>query len=510
MNLLLLLLLPIMGAGIAWLSGRYHDNAPRFIALVTLLLCHLPLVNIWLNRADDTLWLATINIPWLSRLNLDLHFAVDALSLLLVALTLFIALLALLASWQEISHKSGLFYLNLLLTIAGIIGVFMSLNLLVFFVFWEVMLVPMFFLINIWGHENRHYAALKFLIFTQFGGLLMLISICALSVIHLQQTGNWSFDYLQLSQLSLSNLQQNWLALGFMLAFLVKLPALPFHSWLPDAHTQAPTGASIILAAVLLKTSAYGIIRFVLALFPQFSSEFAGVINTIAVVGIIYGACLAFAQTDLKRLVAYSSISHMGFVLLGCFSLNALALQGAIVQMIAHGLTSAGLFAVAGMIQVRYGTRDLTKIGGLAQQLPQLAGLAMILTIATLGMPGFGNFVGEFLVLLGSFEHYKVFSIIGAAGLIFSACYCLVVIHRCFWGPLKTAERHESQDPVQDVSARERLSLISLIVALIFLGLQPQPILNLTARLSQQIGKQLNAQQSVQQTNITITQEQAR
>lgn len=496
MNLLLLLLLPLIGALAAWLSGRKDTNYPRFVALFSLILCLIPLTNIWLNGSKDNSWFANYQVPWLTRLNLDLHVAVDGLSLLLVALTLFVALLALFSSWQEITKRSGLFYLNFLLVISGIIGVFISLNLLIFFVFWEVMLVPMFFLINIWGHENRHYAALKFLIFTQLGGLFMLLSICGLGVIHLQQTGSWSFDYLELSQIQLTSSLQNWLALGFMLAFLVKLPALPFHSWLPDAHTQAPTGASIILAAVLLKTSAYGIIRFVLVLFPQFCVEFATVINIIAVAGILYGASLAFAQTDLKRLVAYSSISHMGFVLLGCFSLNALALQGAIVQILAHGLTSAGLFAVAGMIQARYATRDLNQIGGLAQQVPQLAGLTMMIVIATLGMPGFGNFVGEFLVLLGSFQHFKIFSAIGAAGLIFSASYCLLIIHRCFWGELKTGIKQDVSEKFQDINRREKLSLVSLVIALLILGLQPQPLLNLTASLSQQLVLRLSTSAS--------------
>jgi len=483
MNLLLLFFIPMLGAIIAWLSGRLNSDYPRLIAVATLLLCFIPLVALWLNQDSDGLWFATFNTPWITRLNLNIHFAVDGLSFLLVALTLLISLLAVFASWQEINEKSGLFYLNLLLTISGIIGVFISLNLLLFFIFWEVMLVPMFFLINLWGHERRHYAALKFLIFTQLGGLFMLLSICALGVIHLQQTGQWSFDYLALSQLNLGAKEQQWLALGFMLAFLVKLPALPFHSWLPDAHTQAPTGASIILAAVLLKTSAYGIIRFVLVLFPQFVIDFAVVINTIAVAGIIYGASLAFAQSDLKRLVAYSSISHMGFVLLGCFSLNALALQGAIVQMVAHGFTSAGLFAVAGMIYDRYGTRDISRLGGLAQQVPQLSGLATVLAIATLGMPGLGNFIGEFLVLLGSFEQFKWFSVIAAAGLIFSACYCLLIIHRCFWGSASASNKQ----PVKDVNWREKLSLISLIIALLGLGLHPQPLLNLTDKLATRI-----------------------
>lgn len=481
MSLLLLVIIPLIGAIAALLSERFNPKYPRVISLITLLLCGLPVLQIVSPVQDISMssWLVEYSAPWLSRLNINIHLALDGLSLVMVVLTLLMALIALSSSWQEIRERTGLFYCNLLLTIAGIIGVFISLDLLLFFIFWEVMLVPMFFLINIWGHENRHYAALKFLIFTQFGGLLMLLSICGLAITHYLQTGQVSFDYLSLKQLSLSAPIQHWLGLGFMLAFLVKLPALPFHSWLPDAHTQAPTGASIILAAVLLKTSGYGIIRFVLVLFPEFSSQFALIINTVAIAGIVYGATLAFAQTDLKRLIAYSSISHMGFVLLGCFSFNAVALQGAIIQMVAHGFTSAGLFAIAGQIQYRFHTRDMRKLGGLSSQVPQLCGLATVLAIATLGMPGFGNFIGEFLVLLGSYQQFYPFSIVAAAGLIFSACYCLIIIHRTFWG-----EYHASADNVLDLGLREKVTLLSLIALLLVLGLHPQPLLELTSGIS--------------------------
>jgi len=481
--LLWLIILPVAGAVLALISQRFNRNYPRYVTLLTLVATALPIISLLVQYGDtDSRWLAQFNMAWLPKLNISVYLALDGLSLVMVALTVLMSLVALASAWQEITLRPGLFYCNLLLTIAGILGVFIALDLLIFFVFWEVMLVPMFFLINIWGHQNRHYAALKFLIFTQFGGLLMLISICALALLHQQSTGQLSFNYLALQQINLSPVSQFGLGLGFMLAFLVKLPAVPIHSWLPDAHTEAPTAASIILAAVLLKTSGYGLIRFVLVLFPDFSQQFAPLINTIAVVGIIYGALLAFAQTDLKRLVAYSSISHMGFVLLGCFSLSQIALQGAIVQMLAHGLTSAGLFAVTGMIQRRYQTRDLVKLGGLSGQVHKLSGLAMVLVIATLGMPGLGNFIGEFLVLLGSFEYFSIASVVAAAGLIFSACYGLVIIHRTFWGPTRA-----SKAKVADINGLEQLTLLCLIGLLLLLGLHPQPIFDIIQQVSAEI-----------------------
>lgn len=479
MILIWLIILPLIGAITAFFSQRLNPDYPRRVALITLLILWFPVLGLIPDlNSNSEIWFVQFSIPWLVRLNINLDLALDGLSLVMVILTLLIALVAVASSWQEIKQRTGLFYLNLLLTITGILGVFIAIDLLVFFIFWEVMLVPMFFLINIWGHQNRHYAALKFLIFTQFGGLLMLVSICALALFHYQVTGQFSFNYDALQRLTIPPATQNWLALGFMVAFLIKLPAIPFHSWLPDAHTQAPTGASIILAAILLKTSGYGVIRFVLVLFPDFSLQFAPLINTIAVAGIIYGATLAFAQSDLKRLIAYSSISHMGFVLLGCFSFNLIAIQGAVVQMVAHGITSAGLFAVAGMIQHRYHTRDLNKLGGLSSTSPQLSGLAMVLVIATLGMPGLGNFVGEVLILLGSFDDFAHFSIIAASGLIFSACYGLLIIHRTFWGPNSHSNKFD------DINLTEKVTLLALIAILLVLGIHPQPLLDLTAQVS--------------------------
>jgi NADH-quinone oxidoreductase subunit M len=285
----------------------------------------------------------------------------------------------------------GLFHLNLMLVLAGVTGVFLALDLFLFYFFWELMLVPMYFLIDLWGHENRHYAAIKFFLFTQLSGLLMLLAILGLHFLHKEATGEATFDYTKLLHTPMGSTAQMLLMLGFFGAFAVKLPAVPFHTWLPDAHTEAPTAGSVILAGLLLKTGAYGMIRFVVPLFPEAAAVFAPIAMTVGVIGIVYGAILAFAQTDLKRLVAYTSVSHLGFVLLGIFVWNKLALQGAVMQMICHGLSTGALFIIVGELQDRIHTRDMRRMGGLWTVAPRMGAVAMFFAMASLGLPGLGT-----------------------------------------------------------------------------------------------------------------------
>ncbi|MCJ8300366.1 MAG: NADH-quinone oxidoreductase subunit M, partial [Pseudomonadales bacterium] len=394
----------LIGALLAWISESLQLQLPKWIAIATLLSAFYPLRQLLmeLDTSSMQVWLVNESIEWIPRFNIRFHLALDGLSLLLVLLTLLMGLIAVLAAWKEISYKPGFFYFNLLCSLAGVIGVFCALDLFLFFVFWEVMLVPMYLLIAVWGYENRRYAAMKFFLFTQAGGLIMLLSICALVLLHYQNSGEITFNYFALMQHQLSEQAAFWVMLGFFIAFVIKLPIVPFHNWLPDAHTEAPTAVSVILAAVLLKTGGYGLLRFVLPLFPEASIEIAPVVMAIAAISIIYGALMAFSQQDLKRLVAYSSVSHMGFVLLGCYAFTAQALQGAVLQMLAHGVSTAALFALVGAIQYRYHTRDLAQLGGLWQCLPKLSGMLLFFVVASLGMPGLGNFVAEFLVLVGS------------------------------------------------------------------------------------------------------------
>ncbi|MGD0283453.1 MAG: NADH-quinone oxidoreductase subunit M, partial [Dissulfurispiraceae bacterium] len=382
MILVWLILLPLIGGLAAWLAGRIDPVLPRWVALIALVLTfglafgicvHSPGISDilsgnghgMLRDASHNAWLIELHNEWIPQWGISFHLALDGLSLLLVLLSAFLGIVSVVASWTEVQDRTGFFHLQLMLVLAGINGVFLAIDLFVFYFFWELMLVPMYFLIDLWGHEHRHYAAFKFFIFTQLSGLLMLISILGLYFMHGAATGTYTFDYMQLLRFPVKGSASLWLMMGFFIAFAVKLPVLGVHSWLPDAHTEAPTAGSVILAGLLLKTGAYGLLRFVVPLFPSASHYFAPVVMAAAVAGILYGAILAFAQSDLKRLVAYTSVSHMGFVLLGIFAGNALALQGAVMQIICHGIGTGALFIIVGALYERLHTRDMANMGGL-------------------------------------------------------------------------------------------------------------------------------------------------
>jgi len=362
--------------------------------------------------------------------------------------------------------------LNLSLLLSGVVGVFLAMDLFLFYFFWELMLVPMYFLIVIWGDEDRRYAGTKFFLFTQLSGLLMLVAILALFFIHGRNTGEYTFDYAKLLNTSLAPTTALWLLLGFVAAFLVKLPAVPLHSWLPDAYTSSPTAGSVLLAGLLSKTGAYGLLRFVVPLFPQAASQFAHSAMVLGVIGILYGALLAFAQTDLKRLVAYSSISHMGFVLLGIFAWNQLTLQGVVLEMLCHGLSIAGLFLLAGTLEDRLHTRDLRRMGGLWAVVPRMGAVMMIFALASIGLPGLGNFVGEFLILLGSFQANVAITAAATAGLVGAVIYALWMIQFIFHGPTDRAVS------LPDLKLRELGVMALLVLALLWMGLYPRPVLS--------------------------------
>jgi NADH-quinone oxidoreductase subunit M len=472
-----LILILVIGGIASWIAARRSPLLARWIAVASVLADLLVCFGIWIAHLGQLQpapahWFAECSLNWIPQFGIRIHLAIDGLSLTLLLLTYFLGIMAVLSSWTEIRERVGFFHFNLLWVLAGITGVFLAMNLFVFYLFWELMLVPMYFLIGIWGHERRIYAATKFFLFTQLSGLLMLIAIIALAVLHHQSTGVFTFDYEQLIETTLSSRAARLLMLGFLVAFAVKLPAFPFHTWLPDAHTEAPTAGSVILAGLLLKTGAYGLIRFVLPLFPGPSHELAPVLMTVGVIGILYGAVLAIGQTDLKRLVAYTSVSHMGFVLLGVFAGNEIALEGAVVQMISHGISTGALFILAGLLQERMHTRDIAAMGGLWETMPALSGAGLVFAMASLGLPGLGDFVGEFLVLLGAYRANAPLTIVATLGLLVATLYGLRFAQNAFQGP----NPHHWKLP--DMRLREWAVVGLMMACLLWIGLYPQPVLN--------------------------------
>jgi len=468
-----LIVIPAIGGALAWLAAAVRPALARWIALAA---CALDLaLGLNLYAGLGAHWLLDAfyieqRAPWIPHLGISYHLALDGVSLLLVLLTAFLGMVAVACSWREITSRVGAFHFSLLAVLTGVTGVFLARDLLLFYFFWELMLVPMYFLIGVWGHERRVYAAMKFFLFTFISSLLMLAAILALVFLHAGATGVTTFDARALMTTPLAPAAAIWIMLGFFVAFAVKLPAVPLHPWLGDAHTEAPTGGSVLLAGLLLKTGAYGMLRFAVPLFPQTLSSFAPIALVLGVVGILYGAMLAFAQTDFKRMVAYSSISHMGFVLLGIYVGNQVALQGAMIQIIAHGLGTGALFVLSGSILERCGTRDLGRLGGLWATAPRLGGFVVFFAMAALGLPGLASFLGEFLVLLGAYQVSVTLAAVASAGFVLSTVYALRLVQESVHGPNRERWR------VPDLSARELVTLGAMAAILIWLGFMPRPV----------------------------------
>ena len=479
MMLVWLILIPFLGGLLAWMLERKYPGSARWTALFflfsnLLVICFFAFHHAGQVKIPPGPWLAVMDVPWIPVFGIHFHLAVDGLSLVLILLTHFLGIAAIVSSWTEITDRAGFFFFNVMWVLAGIMGVFMALDLFLFYFFWEMMLIPMFFMIVLWGHENRIYAGVKFFLFTQISGLLMLAAILGLYFVHGRSTGVYTFNYPDLIGTSIPPKTAMWLMLGFLIAFAVKLPAVPVHSWLPDAHTEAPTAGSIILAGLLLKTGAYGMLRFVVPLFPQAAFAFAPYAMGLAVIAILYGAWLSLSQTDLKRLVAYSSISHMGFVMLGIFAWNTLALQGAVIQIICHGISTGALFFLVGALQERIHSRDMDQMGGLWSVAPKMGGVTLLFALASLGLPGLGNFIGEFLILLGAYPVNRTMTVLASLGLIAAAIYSLWMVQAVFHG----IPKEKKQFP--DLSARESAALAAMILAIIWLGLYPQPVFKAT------------------------------
>jgi NADH-quinone oxidoreductase subunit M len=408
-------------------------------------------------------------VSWIPAFGIEYYVGVDGISLLLIVLTGFLTPIALLSSWGSVTKKTMEFSLFMLALEAAMIGVFVSLDLFLFYVFWDAMLIPMYFLIGIWGYDRRIYAAVKFILFTMAGSVLMLVAILGLAWIHQQETGQYSFDLLKLYTLSIPAHTQFWFFLAFALAFAIKVPLFPFHTWLPDAHVEAPTAGSIILAGVLLKMGTYGLVRFAFPLFPVAAAYFTPVIATLAVVGIVYGALVAMVQPDMKKLVAYSSVSHLGFVVLGICAMNVQSVQGAVYQMLAHGVSTGGLFLLVGMLSDRRHTRLIGEFGGLKNVIPRLTAVFLITTLASIGLPTLNGFIGEFLILIGSFAWNWRYATVAATGVILSAVYMLWMVQRVYYGPITNPKNAA----LADLSIREWCASLPLVAAAILMGMAP-------------------------------------
>jgi NADH-quinone oxidoreductase subunit M len=412
-----------------------------------------------------------INVPWIPSMGIDYSMGIDGISLFLILLTTVLTPLAILASWS-ITERVQEYFIFMLLLETGMIGVFASLDLFLFYVFWEVMLIPMYFLIGVWGGERRIYAAMKFVLYTMAGSVLMLVAIIALYYLHGNATGTYTFSYpdiqaaLAMGRLTLPPSAEFWLFVAFFLAFAIKVPLFPFHTWLPDAHVEAPTAGSVLLAGVLLKMGTYGMVRFSLPLFPHISNLFAPLISGLAIIGIVYGALVAMVQPDLKKLVAYSSVSHLGFIVLGIFSFNMQGMEGAIYQMLNHGISTGALFLLVGMIYDRRHTRLIQEFGGLANRMPAYAAFFLIVTLSSIGLPGLNGFVGEFLVLLGTFGTNRLRAVLAATGVILSAVYMLWMYQRVIWGEV-TNDKNRS---LLDLVRREYVMLIPLLILMVWMG----------------------------------------
>jgi NADH-quinone oxidoreductase subunit M len=469
-----LVLIPLVGGVGVLLMGRGRDRLVHQAALVVSLVPFVLSLLVWAQfDATSADYQFVEQYTWLPDFGISYHVGVDGISLLLVVLTTFLTPISLLCSWESIESRVREFAFFMLALEAAMIGVFISLDLFLFYIFWDAMLIPMYFLIGIWGYDRRVYAAIKFILYTMAGSVLMLLAIIWIAYYHQAVTGVPSFDLADLLALNIARGVQTWLFLAFALAFAIKVPLFPFHTWLPDAHVQAPTAGSVILAGVLLKMGTYGLLRFAFPLFPEAAQYFAPWLAGLAVVGIVYGALVAMVQPDMKKLVAYSSVSHLGFVVLGLCALTVNGVQGAVYQMLAHGISTGGLFLIVGMLSERRHTRLIAEYGGLKSVAPRLVAAFLLITLASVALPGMNGFVGEFLILLGSyngfFEHARTYTAIAASGVILSAVYMLWMFQRVNYGPIT----NEKNRGMRDLSLREWLVIGPVCAMAVVMGVMP-------------------------------------
>jgi NADH-quinone oxidoreductase subunit M len=464
-----LVALPLVGV-VLLLVMPDDERQVRKVALVVSALVFVETLLMWSRFAPGSADFQFVERhEWIPAFGIHYAVGVDGISLLLLILTAFLTPLALVASWESVHKKTKAFCISILLLESAMLGVFVSLDLFLFYVFWDAMLIPMYFLIGIWGYDRRIYAAIKFLLYTMAGSVLMLLAILGLAYLHSTAAGGYSFDLLDLYALRVPPHLQFWFFLAFALAFAIKVPLFPFHTWLPDAHVEAPTAGSVILAGVLLKMGTYGLVRFAFPLFPDAAAFFAPYLGALAVVGIVYGALVAMVQPDMKKLVAYSSVSHLGFVVLGIAAMNTQGVEGAVYQMLNHGISTGGLFLIVGMLSDRRHTRLISEYGGLKKVMPRLVAAFLIVTLSSIGLPGLNGFVGEFLILLGAFRVDPRLAAIAATGVILSATYMLWMFQRVNYGPVT----NEKNAHLPDLQPREWAVIAPIVAAAVIMGVFP-------------------------------------
>ncbi len=481
--------LPVVGALIVLFINKNEGKLIKTTGIIVSALdFFISLIFFFAFRAGNPDFQFVEKLPWISSWGINYYVGIDGISLFLVLLTTFLTPITILSTWKAIEKKEKEFVIFMLLLETAMLGAFVSLNLVLFYLFWELMLIPMYFIIGIWGGERRIYAAVKFFIYTAVGSLLMLIAIIYVYYVHYKQFGFYSFDYEDLFRVMLSFKEQLLLFGAFGLAFAIKVPMFPFHTWLPDAHVEAPTAGSVILAGILLKMGTYGFLRFAMPLFPLAAQAYAPYILALAVIGIIYGALVAMVQKDVKKLIAYSSVSHLGYVMLGLFAFNLTGIQGGLLQMINHGLSTGALFLLVGVIYERRHTRLISEFGGLAKVMPWYAVIFMIVTLSSIGLPGLNGFVGEFLVLVGAFKsafaHYLkdlklshfVFVVLAASGMIWGAVYMLWMYQRVFFNKLTNPKNFN----LPDLNLREVVIFLLLLIFIVWIGVYPRTFLSRT------------------------------
>jgi NADH-quinone oxidoreductase subunit M len=469
-----LLILPLVAALALLLRPEQEAKYLALVATLAEFLVSVPLW--WAYDASSSAMQFVVARPWIANWGIWLRLGLDGISLFMVLLTTFTMPLAVLGSWNYIKERQRAYYALLLVLTTGMLGVFLALDLFVFYVFWEIMLIPMYFLIGVWGGPRRLYAAIKFFVFTFVGSLLMLVAILWIYYQVGHATGTYSFAYDHiLANIGVTERWAFWLFGAFFLAFAIKVPVFPFHTWLPDAHVEAPTAGSVILAGILLKMGAYGFLRFALPFYPDvaFNPTVVNVVVLLALIGIMYGGLVAMVQPDFKKLVAYSSVAHLGFVMLGIWALTLQSVEGAIMIMISHGISTGALFFLAGMLYERRHTREIAAFGGLAKVVPVLATVLTVVALSSIGLPGTNGFVGEFLVLLGSFGEYPWATVIAATGVIVAAMYLLRALQRIIYNKLDKPEN----EGLPDLSRRELAVLIPLVICIVWIGLYPRPFL---------------------------------